>query len=152
MSTDAEHAAQVRARLAAATPGPWEAWQNKDAEYEVGQPGRGYFGHVATPNRGPDDYGQANADLIANAPADLERLMARAEAAEDRLRAAWEQGDRDAAEKISMHVERQQALARAKAAEAKVVRVEALFIRHPRALAFSRSLLRAALTDPKEQP
>lgn len=80
--------AQIRARLAAATPGPWAAWQNKDAEPEVSQQGSYYMGLVATPSHQPADYGRANADLIANAPADLAWLLAERDCEEARTRAA----------------------------------------------------------------
>ena len=58
----------LRHRAAEATPGPWEAWQNTSvAEYEVSQTGRRFFGLVASPSRGVEDYGRANAEFIAAA-------------------------------------------------------------------------------------
>lgn len=56
----------IRARVKAATPGPWETAQTRDAEPLVTQAGRGFFGVVASPSYGSDDYGMADAEFIAS--------------------------------------------------------------------------------------
>lgn len=84
----ADRRADIRARLDAATPGPWEARQNIHAEFTVHEVRRpGTFGLVASPNYGRDDYGRADAELIAHAPADLAWLLDDADAARATLAA-----------------------------------------------------------------
>ncbi len=46
-------------------PGPWETFQDSNAETHVTQANRRMFGVVASPSRGPADYGVAAAEWIA---------------------------------------------------------------------------------------
>ena len=76
---------EIRAALAAATPGPWQVYESMQADTFVYGP-RGILRDdiIAGPT-----YSRENAHLIANAPtwlaellAEVDRLAARAEAAE----------------------------------------------------------------------
>lgn len=55
----------MRERADAATPGPWESYQNIHAETAVCEFGRGGFGVVALPATGRPDYGRANIEHLA---------------------------------------------------------------------------------------
>lgn len=100
--SDAEHGEQVRARLAAATPGPWY-WCNGGGREPVllgartrcvmafrrfgmnyAQPLFPVDG-ILTDTAKANLHDFPNAELIAHAPDDLARLLARAEAAEAAL-------------------------------------------------------------------
>jgi len=73
--------AQIEARLAAATPGPWRPVlaNNSDSHWGVAVEGRD-FPSIAYAHAQYDGYGngstKADADLIANAPTDLAYLLA----------------------------------------------------------------------------
>jgi hypothetical protein len=60
-----EAAAAMRARAQAATPGPWEPYENIHAETAAVEVGRGGFGVVALPATGRPDYGKANIEHVA---------------------------------------------------------------------------------------
>lgn len=55
--------------LEGTTPGPWHAYYNIHGDpFVVTDPGRPAFSQVAVCSPAPDDYGRANARLIAAAP------------------------------------------------------------------------------------
>lgn len=58
-------ASLIRERAHAATPGPWEPYQNIHAETAACEVGRGGFGVVALPATGRSDYGKSNIEHIA---------------------------------------------------------------------------------------
>ena len=70
--TERPDIAAIRARLANATPGPWESrehkkqWHVTSVETEE---------HVALISHWTNDVDEADADLIANAPTDLAALI-----------------------------------------------------------------------------
>lgn len=61
-----EAAAAMRERAQAATPGPWEPYENIHAETAAVEVGRGGFGVVALPATGRPDYGKANIEHVAS--------------------------------------------------------------------------------------
>jgi hypothetical protein len=78
---------ELRARLAAGTPGPWVAYFTKDGDPYVTVPDRPLFGantwpdndrsgvHHTAVSTAPPDYGKANAELIAAAVTALPGLL-----------------------------------------------------------------------------
>lgn len=109
--SDTDRLAQIEARLDAATPGPW-------GRVHLGLQGGEVIRNDSTRVRvartylNDDDRSSENADLIANAPADLRYLL-------DRLREAEEAS-------LRHERERNRAVVRAEKAEAALARVEAL--------------------------
>lgn len=86
--TPAERVAEIRARLKAATPGPW-IFRGKDSSIRnPGEPPYPYASGVIARFYENDDgaaqIGDADLDLILSAPADIEWLLARLERAEAR--------------------------------------------------------------------
>lgn len=71
---------EIRARLEAATPGPWEAYHARFPNAY----GEGFWRVDGPHERGYEGgFERADADLIAHAPEDLRLLLAVAEAAKD---------------------------------------------------------------------
>lgn len=90
--SDIDYAA-IRARLAAATAGPWTRTETMHAESSVAVAEYPITKPIAKVHTDPDDYGRANAELIAHAPTDLARLLDRVEELEatvERVRSACE--------------------------------------------------------------
>ncbi len=83
-----ERLAEIRARLEAATPGPWVASEGDGATWvdSVGRNGLLVCNTGVISNR----YSTANTRLIANAPADLAYLLAELAAAQAREQACTE--------------------------------------------------------------
>ena len=127
----------IKARLAAATPGPWGI-QGAQSDYEIVGPGPSVGGWTQGPFvlefstwPSPRALKWKDAELIAHAPSDLaalvaevERLRARAENAEDKAtrfdldRAGIEARERDAVELVELRAEVVRLRARAEKAEA----------------------------------
>jgi hypothetical protein len=86
----------IKARLAAATPGPWRYWTNGFDRYVIGNedPKTGTFESIigGEPHEGAIDENDPNCTLIANAPADLAYLLRVAEAARSVFAALDEHG------------------------------------------------------------
>lgn len=86
--SDAAKLGEIRQRWEKATPGPWRAWENNGRTFiDDGSP----FHCVAKIATGWVDYGDANAQAIAEAPTDIAWLLAlasRAVEAEARALAA----------------------------------------------------------------
>jgi hypothetical protein len=76
----------IKARLAAATPGPWRYWTNGFDRYVIGNedPKTGTFESIigGEPHEGAIDENDPNCTLIASAPTDLAYLLRIAEAAQ----------------------------------------------------------------------
>lgn len=87
--SDAAKLGEIRQRWEKATPGPWRAWENNGRTFiDDGSP----FHCVAKIATGWVDYGDANAQAIAEAPTDIAWLLAlasRAVEAEARAKRLW---------------------------------------------------------------
>lgn len=88
----------IRARLNAATPGPWAIWHDLDHQgFTTVGDADSYeeilaHGECEESNPTAHVYVEEDADLIANAPADIAFLLAELDAARGRLAEAWDEG------------------------------------------------------------
>lgn len=89
MSDLSDHIEQIKARLERATPGPWEVFEHRDhSGLEAGPPHteeylRGYVNRVCGDSewmrRGVTEQQRNDFRFIANAPSDIEFLLAEVE-------------------------------------------------------------------------
>lgn len=94
--------AAIRARLDAATPGPWEADDPIDGDSVVMVPGLSCLGHC--PDCGTRaGFDPGDADLIAHAPADLAALLVENQRLRDAIQAVRDEVERTWPDEGSIH-------------------------------------------------